>query len=145
MLVIGYGNSRRGDDAAGILVAESLRKCGIRAETCEGDAAALMEAWAGDQDVIIVDAVVTGAPVGTVHVWENWPASARATRTSSTHGLGVAEAVELSRVLNRLPARLRIYGIEALQFEPGAQISRELDSGIEEAVRRIAEDVTALG
>src|ERR1039458_5833058 len=64
MLIIGCGNRERSDDGAGILVAERLRELGIEADTRIGDAADLIEAWKGADDVILVDAVVTGAPGG---------------------------------------------------------------------------------
>ena len=138
MLIIGCGNRQRSDDMAGILVVEKLRKLGIKTSICSGQAVDLLEAWTGDEDVIVVDAVVTGAPIGTVRMWDagqvpSWGRAAPA----STHGLGLAEAIELARVLGRLPARLQIYGIEGQRFEYGAEKSPELVSGIEEVVRRI--------
>ncbi len=143
MLIIGCGNRQRGDDAAGILVAERLQQLGIPAATCSGQTADLIEAWTGADDVIVVDAVATGAPVGSVLTWDAAPAPISVTASASTHGLGVAEAIELARVLGRLPARLRIYGIEARRFEPGSEISPELDSAIEEVVRRVIAAVSA--
>ena len=70
MLIIGCGNRQRSDDGAGILVAERLRKLGIEADMRIGEAADLIEAWKGADDVIVVDAVVTGAPVGSVQAWD---------------------------------------------------------------------------
>jgi len=137
MLIIGCGNRQRSDDGAGILVAERLRDLGIPAETRRGEAADLIEAWRGTDDVIVVDAVVTGAPVGTVQAWDARQPLASARTTASTHGLGVAEAIELARVLKCLPARLRVYGIEARRFEPRAEISPEVQRAIEEVVHRI--------
>ncbi len=137
MLIIGCGNRQRGDDGAGILVAERLRDLGVSAETRSGEAADLIEAWRGADDVIVIDAVVTGAPVGTVRAWDPGrpPASVRA--SASTHGLGVAEAIELAQVLQRLPARLQVYGIEGRRFEPGVEISPEVERAIEDLARRI--------
>ena len=143
MLIIGCGNRERGDDGAGILVAERLRKLGIEADTRTGEAADLIEAWQGADDVIVVDAVVTGAPVGTVQVWDGRQPLASVRTTASTHGFGVAEAIELARVLNRLPIRLRVYGIVGRRFEPGAEISPEVQRAVEEVVRRIIDDVSA--
>jgi hydrogenase maturation protease len=142
MLIIGCGNQQRGDDAAGLRVAEKLRKLGIKADTCAGQAADLIEAWAGADDVIVVDAVVTGAPVGTVRTWDARQPLISGKVPASTHGLGVAEAIELSRALGRLPARLQVYGIEGQRFEQGAEISPELDSAIEEVVHRIVDAVS---
>jgi hydrogenase maturation protease len=141
MLVIGCGNRQRGDDAAGILVAERLRAFGVEAVACIGAATDLIEAWSGADDVIMVDAVVSGAPVGTVQVWDGPRPHAAGRTTASTHGLGLAEAIELARVLNRLPARLRVYGVEGRRFEPGAKISPEVQGAVEEMMQRIISDL----
>jgi hydrogenase maturation protease len=143
MLIIGCGNRQRSDDGAGILVAERLRKLGIEADTRIGEAADLIEAWKDADDVIVVDAVVTGAPVGTVQTWDGRQPLASVRTTASTHCLGVAEAIELAHVLNRLPTRLRVYGIEGQRFEPGAEISPEVQRAVEEVVRKIIADVSA--
>ena len=97
MLIIGCGNRERSDDGAGILVAERLRELGIDAEMRTGEAADLIEAWKGADDVIVVDTVMTGAPVGTVQAWDGrqplasvsincfdpWPWRGRSDRTGS--------------------------------------------------------------
>jgi hydrogenase maturation protease len=143
MLIIGCGNRERSDDGAGILVAERLRELGIEAETRIGEALDLMEAWNGADDVILVDAVLTGAPVGTLQAWDGRQPLASVRANASTHGLGVAEAIELAQVLDRLPTRLRVYGIEGRRFEPSAEISPEVQSAVEEVVRRIMADLIA--
>jgi hydrogenase maturation protease len=142
MLIIGCGNRERSDDGAGILVAERLRELGIEAETRIGEALDLIEAWNGADDVILVDAVLTGAPVGTVQAWDGRQPLASVRTNTSSHGLGVAEAIELAHLLDRLPTRLRVYGIEGRRFEPRAEISPEVRCAIEEVVRRIMADLS---
>ena len=144
MLIIGCGNRQRGDDGAGILVAERLRERGIEAVARVGEVTDLIEAWKGADDVIVVDAVVTGSPLGTVQAWDGRQPLASLSTTTSTHGLGLAEAIELARVLNRLPARLRVYGVEGRRFGPGTEISPEVHRAVEEVVRRII-DVYSMG
>jgi hydrogenase maturation protease len=141
MLILGCGNRQRGDDAAGILVAERLRTLGIAAEVCAGEPSELMEAWSSADDVMVIDAVVAGAPVGSVHVWDGRHPPQFATAKRSTHGFGVAEAIELGRALDRLPARLRVYGIEGKNFEVGRAVSPEVQRAVEEVVHRIAAEL----
>lgn len=143
MLIIGCGNRQRCDDGAGILVAERLRDLGIPAETRSGEAADLIDAWKGADDVIVVDAVMTGAPVGTVRAWDARQPLASVRTTASTHGLGVAEAIALAHVLRCLPARLQVYGIEGRRFDPGTEISPEVQRAIEEVARRIVARLNA--
>ena len=140
MLILACGNRDRADDAAGILVAERLRKLGIDAQECSGEAPDLMEAWNAADDVIVIDCVVTGAPAGTVHLWDaSRPLAANC--SGSTHGLGLGEAIELARALGCLPARLRIYGIEGKNFEIGGAVSAEVERGLAKVVNRIAAEV----
>lgn len=144
MLIIGCGNRERSDDGVGILVAERLRELGIEADSRIGEAVDLIDAWKGTDDVILIDAVVTGAPVGTVQTWDGWQPIACVRTNASTHGFGVAQAIELAHVLDCLPTRLRVYGVEGRRFEPGAEISPEARQAVEQVVRRIIADVSAL-
>ena len=139
-LIIGCGNTDRSDDGAGILVARRLRALGLNAVEHSGDGLALIELWHGFDDVVVVDAMVSGAKPGSVTTWdpvarpicsEDW--------RSSSHSFGPAEAIELARVIGRLPERIRIYGIEGAKFKPGVAPSVE----VMEAVRKIAGEISA--
>lgn len=138
MRIIGCGNLHRGDDAAGIVVAERLRELAIEAAVCVGGFAQLMDMWHGADDVIVIDAVVTGDPAGTVHVWDARHPIPFAKSSESSYGMGIAEAVELARALNRLPSRLQIYGIEGRNFELGTPPLPEVKEAAEKVARRIA-------
>lgn len=138
MLVIGCGNPERGDDAAGILAAQRLRELGVPAQTSSGEASALIEAWEGEDEVMVIDAVVTGACPGTLHVWDGSQTLPSCLPLTSTHGLGVGEAIALSRALDRLPRRLKVWGIEAGQFEPGSEILPAVRRAVEQVAQEIA-------
>jgi hydrogenase maturation protease len=115
---------------------------GIEAQEHGGEGLRLLESWSAAESVIIVDAVISGARVGAISVWDARTAPvARDIFRASTHAFGPAEAVELGRALGRLPPALRIYGIEAGQFEPGSSPSPEVLAAVEELARRIAEDL----
>ncbi|HEV2690218.1 MAG TPA: hydrogenase maturation protease, partial [Bryobacteraceae bacterium] len=134
-LIIGCGNPDRGDDGAGFLVAGRLRELGFPAVQHTGDGLALLDVWHGADDVILVDAMVSGADPGSVWVWdaETAPPGSKCYR-GSTHVFGPGEAVELARVLGRLPARLKVYGIEASRFDHGAPVSSEVLAGVDRVV-----------
>ena len=55
----------------------------------------------------------------------------------------MAETIELTPVLQCLPARLRVYGIEGRRFEPGVEISPEVQRAIEDGARRIVARLNA--
>jgi hydrogenase maturation protease len=139
MLIIGLGNPDRGDDAAGILVACRLVERGIAAIEHRGDPLDLIQMWQNADCAVIVDAVISGATPGTVHVWEAHITDLRDKMfRSSTHVFGLADAIELARTLGSLPKKLTIYGIEAAHFLTGAPPSPQVLTGIEHAVEQIA-------
>jgi hydrogenase maturation protease len=57
----------------------------------------------------------------------------------STHAFGVRQAVELARVLNRLPQMLLICGIEGKQFSFGAPLSPEVERSVESVAQQLLE------
>lgn len=140
MLIIGCGNPDRGDDAAGILVARRLRQLGLDALEHTGDGFALLDLWDGREEVILVDAMVSGGSPGSVSIWDpgTAPRCANDYRCSS-HVFGPTEAIELALVLGRLPSRMRIYGIEASQFQLGATVSSEVLAAVDRVVGEIAQ------
>jgi hydrogenase maturation protease len=143
-LVIGFGNRWRGDDAVGPLVAERLGRAGYDTIEIEADGTLLIEAWAGREWAVVVDAMASGAPPGTVRRFDGAEALAeslpRGSFRSSTHLIGLADAVELARALGRLPGRLTVFGVEGAGYDYGAALSERLA----EAAPRLAEDIAAL-
>ena len=137
MLILGCGNRDRGDDAAGVLIAQRLRDLGLDAQICSGQALELLDAWNGVDDVIIVDAVMTGGPAGKVWLWEGEQLPLPETLSLSTHGFGVAEAIRLARILGCLPERLRVFGIEGSRFELLGPISPEVMCAVKEVITQI--------
>lgn len=146
MLVVGLGNPDRGDDAAGVLVARRLRERGIDAIEHTGATLNLLDVWAASDRVIVVDAVISGATAGSIQVWDPWKASLTGSifRTS-THEFGLADTVELARTLDRLPAWMRIYGIEATRFEGGMEPSEEVISGVKRVADKIERLISVTG
>jgi hydrogenase maturation protease len=132
--VIGLGNEWRSDDGVGIEVAR--RVGGL---VLDGEPIRLVEALEGEDEVVLVDAVCSGAGAGTVFRFEagEEPLPASLFGASSTHALGLAEAVELARSLGRLPHRVVVYGIEGESFGFG----KGLSAAVEGAAARIVEEV----
>jgi hydrogenase maturation protease len=131
-LVLGIGNDWRSDDAAGLEVARGLRAAGMRALERGGEPTGLIDVWEGEEHVILVDAVSSGAAPGTIHRFDAdaGPLPARLF-SASTHHLGVAEAVELGRSLGRLPDKLEVIGIEGSRFGAGRGLSPKVRRAVE--------------
>jgi hydrogenase maturation protease len=107
----------------------------------DGDGARLIDAWEGAADVVVIDAVSSGAAPGTIHRLDvaEGPLPRRFFH-NSTHLFGVAEAVETARALGRLPARLVIYGIDGRNFDFGEGLSPEVEAAATEVTRRLGDE-----
>ena len=138
VLIIGVGNRDRGDDGAGPVVADRLRAKGVAAIDVAGDCTRLLDVWQDRQRVIVIDAMRSGAPVGTVRTFdairEPLPKDAF---NVSTHLFGLAAAIELARPLDRLPPNLTVYGIESRNFAVGAPMSEPVVDALSEVQCRI--------
>jgi hydrogenase maturation protease len=145
ILVIGIGNEYRGDDGAGLVAARELRARNL-AETliveCSGDGAVLMEVWEAASRVILVDTASSGAVPGTIYRFDALAQPLPADLSfQSTHAFGVAEAIGLARVLQRLPPRLIVYAIEGENFTAGANLSPQVAKAVRKVVERVTREV----
>ncbi|MEA1903628.1 MAG: hydrogenase maturation protease [Actinomycetota bacterium] len=135
-LVIGVGNEHRGDDAAGV---EVVRRLDSDRVVEISDCSRLLDAWEGEADVIVVDAMRSGRSPGSVLELDGRSQSFPTKSFPSSHSFGLADAVELGRILNRLPHRLTVYGIEALNLDPGDEMSPDVARAVSEVVSAIQE------
>jgi hydrogenase maturation protease len=133
-LVIGLGNAARRDDAAGLIAARRLG--GLEHE---GDPLALLDLWDGAGLAVVIDAVRSGAEPGTIHRFDagHAPLPAPLRGSTSTHAVGLGEAIELARTLGRLPARLVVYGIEGERFDAGAELTPPVSAAVDAVVTAI--------
>lgn len=143
-VIVGVGNAFRRDDGAGPAVAERLAGRlpeGIAVSVVPGDAAAVLAAFEGAAWAVVVDATSSGTTPGTVRCFEaaDGPLPAGLAGISS-HGMGVAEAVELARALDCLPPRLTVYGIEGADFGMGEGLTPAVDA----AVKDVAAELSSL-
>ena len=63
---------------------------------------------------------------------------------AGTHLIGVADAIELGRVLGRLPSRVVVYGIEGVTFALGAPMSAPVSDVLASVARRVGDEVARL-
>ncbi len=142
-LIIGIGNQYRGDDAAGLIAAKRIKENapnGIEVIENNGDGADLIEKWAGRNKVILIDAVLSGSPAGTIHKFTA-PGTILPSEIFkfSTHLFSVTQAIYLSASLGNLPHELTIYGIEAASFDSGTNISAEVENAINNVVQSVSQ------
>ena len=140
--VIGIGNPyRRDDGAAGAVVAALREQWGndrrVRLVELDGESVRVMQAWDGSRVVWIVDAVRSGRPPGSVHEVDARQLADlddSGARLGGGHLMGLAEAVDLARALDRLPAELHVLGVEGDDFDNGEGLSAGAAQGVARAV-----------
>ncbi len=140
--IIGIGNQARGDDGVGLVAAARLRELlpdTVAVHQHSRDGASLILLWEPGDDVILIDAVMSGAAPGTLHERDLLASPLPAGMTAvTTHALGIREGVELARLMHRLPASLRFIGVEGRDFGLGQGLSAAVTSALEELVAAMA-------
>lgn len=138
-LVIAVGNADCADDGVGPRVAALLARRleqGARLILHSGEPLDLIDQWQGARKVVLIDAAAPFSEPAAVHrVDALRSALPAAPARTSTHGMGIAEAIALARALDRLPDQLLVYAIEGRCFEPGAPMT----ASVAAAVRRVAD------
>ena len=146
-VIIGLGNPLLSDDGVGIAVAlgvgEELRaRMALTVTELHTGGIRLMEAMAGFSRAVVVDAMVSGAPPGTLHRFD--PRAFVTTKnTFSSHDTDFATAYDLGKLAGvPLPDRVFFWGIEAQEFDLfGEQFTPEVSAAVPGAIKRIVAEI----
>jgi len=144
-LIIGIGNPYRKDDDVGLYVARKVRETGLEnIDVVEGvgDGIALLNVWEGASRVIVIDSVISGREPGSVYCFDaiNEEIPTDLFTGYSTHSISVVDALELAKVLGKLPQRMILYGIEGNEFSLGVGLSPQVQKTADKLVERIIEE-----
>ncbi len=152
--VIGIGQDLRGDDAAGLEIvrrwqreyAETASLPEIQVQATDTSGLALLDLFDGMDAAVLVDAVRSQAEPGTLHRLDPDQLSSATLDSQSSHGWGVAEALQLSCTLepSLKERRLRLVGIEAGQTLMGSDLSPSVQACLPLAARAVQEEVLTL-
>jgi len=143
-VVVGIGNEYREDDGVGLVVVAEIERRGlpnVRVVSTDGEPSRMIEAWSGADVAVVVDAVrLTDPTPGRVHrmLVDDLPGHVSA---ASSHGLGVPEAVELARVLDRLPGRLVLYTVEVAETGFGVGLSDPVAAAVGDLVDTVLREL----
>ncbi len=147
VLVLGIGNPLLGDDGAGlVLLAELADAPDPLAEYVDGgtQGLGLLGYLQNRRALVILDAVTTGAPPGTVHVLRGEEALRLANRRSSTaHESNAGELLATAALLGHLPQEVIVVGIEPGSLETGIGLSDAASHALGEAVAQAREVVSS--
>jgi hydrogenase maturation protease len=148
-LVIGVGNADRGDDAVGLVIARRVREAiapgsgDVTVAELVGDQLGLLDAWAGADDVYVIDAVRSGGTPGAVYRFDATQPLGTRFRHPGSHTFSLADVVELGRALGRVPGRLVGYGIEGASFTMGAPLSPQAADAVSAVTGQLLGELAA--
>jgi hydrogenase maturation protease len=151
VLVLGLGNTLLSDDGVGPALLDHLS---ISAQRWEGQVEfvdggtqglALLGRLCGRKALIIVDAVKTGAPPGTVHrMTLGELRNANPGRAGSAHEGNAGELLAAAQLLDELPDRLFVVGVEPKKIATGLGLSAPVKRALPEASKEVHELLTQL-
>jgi hydrogenase maturation protease len=136
-LIIALGHEYRKDDGFGAYVLRELEKEVEDADQLlfhEGDVSDLLERWS-DRRVIVIDACESQGAPGRLHVLKPLllPCFVPEDPVSS-HGLGLAQTIELGEVLGKVPRDLTVFTVEGRDFSSGKGLSKEVGAAVGKAL-----------
>ena len=145
-LVLGLGNPIVSDDSVGLRVATELRpvladRVGVEVDVDYWGGLRLMERMIGYDRAVVIDAIQTGAPPGTIHRLR--PADLPTQRSASAHDANLPTALALGRQAGmHLPpdeavALVAVEAADILNF--GEQLTPEVEAAIPRAVQLVLE------
>ena len=143
--VIGVGNPYRGDDGVGAAVLATVGESlgpdpRVRLLELDGEPVRMMQAWEGSTLVWLVDATSSDLPPGSLQEVDARRLGAGDSSwrgVGGGHALGLREAIEFAAALDRLPAEIRVLGIEGDTFDHGEGLSLAVTHAVPLAAARL--------
>ena len=137
-IFVGIGHDYRRDDAVGLVVARALaahHDAGLEVCCLGEDLLRLLEFMQPGAHIVIVDAVVSGAPAGTIHHIDLLRGSdGDAQSAGSSHVFGLGQVLALAHAMGCAPTVLRLVGVEAADLSLGSGLSPAVAASIAAAV-----------
>lgn len=142
--VIGLGQELRADDAVGLEVLrrwqqqypQTAASPSLRVEISPLPGLQLLDLFEGADAVVLVDALQSGRPPGTILHLDH-DALAAFQGSPSAHGWGVAETLALAEQLGVVLPDITILAIEGESVSMGSGMSPAVEAALPEVVQRL--------
>ena len=147
IVVLGIGNPYMKDDGVGIVVAQELRKRGLGEGIVVYDSqtleASLIWQFREANALVIVDAVQSGAPFGTVSRFRISPRDAPLEGVPSLHELRLHDLVDLAG-FDLISFPVTIVAVEPKDCSLGEGLTEEMRGALPRAVDEVARVLTEI-
>ncbi len=150
VLVLGVGNILLTDEGIGVRVVEALEqryRIPEGVEVVDGGTAGmeLLETMAGRDQVIIVDAVNTGADPGTLVELRGEAVPALFRNRISPHQLGISDLLGVLAVTGELPKQMTLFGVVPWCLDTGISLSEAMTGKLEQLLELTLSELRQLG
>jgi hydrogenase maturation protease len=150
VLVLGLGNVLLGDDGLGAAAIARLERdyripSGVRVEDGGTLGLALLDLLTSAKHVILVDAVRTDSPAGTLVRLTGADVIDAVRDRLSPHQVGVADLLDAARLIGRYPASVTLLGLVPDTIDLAVVRSAAVEGALETLVAAIVCEVQRLG
>lgn len=148
--MLGIGNVLMGDDSIGIRAVEELERRFRFPEWVElldgGTSGIELLSHIMDRDcLIIIDAIKSGFPAGTVVRVEGEDVPAKFMTRISPHQLGLSDLLAAASLAGDLPRQMVLFGIEPKRVALGFELSDEVKANFDKLLETVLEELRRMG
>jgi hydrogenase maturation protease len=150
VLVMGVGSILMMDEGLGIRAVEELEKryrFPENVELLDGGTSGieLLSYISGRDHLIIIDAIKSGNPPGTVLRVEGEDVPAQFRTRISPHQLGLSDLLAAATLTDEIPKHLVLFGIEPKEIVMAIGLSDEVRAGMDRLVEVVVDELRRLG
>jgi hydrogenase maturation protease len=150
VLVLGLGNVLLGDDGLGAAAVARVERnyripAGVSLEDGGTLGLSLLGLLAESDHVILVDAVRTGSPPGTLVQIGGEDVMDAVRERLSPHQVGVADLLDAARLIGRYPSTVTLLGLVPEAIDLSVVRSGSVEGKLDELVEAIVREVQSLG
>ena len=150
VLVLGLGNVLLGDDGLGAAAVARVERdyCvppGVRLADGGTLGLSLLDLLTDSHHVVLVDAVYTEVPSGTLVRLDGADVMDAVRDRLSPHQVGVADLLDAARLIDRYPTEVTLLGLVPDAIDLAVARSSAVEGGLDELVLAIVREVQSLG
>jgi len=150
ILILGVGNVLLRDEAVGVRAVEELERRYVfppEVELLDGGTSGieLLRHLEGRERLILLDAVRSGHPPGTVLRMEGEDVPKKFMTRISPHQLGISDLLAAAQLTDELPPELLLLGVEPERMDMALGLTPAVAAGLERLLDRVLEELRRLG
>jgi hydrogenase maturation protease len=147
---MGVGSILMTDEGIGIRAVEELERryrFPENVEILDGGTSGieLLSYISGKDYLIIIDAIRSGNPPGTVLKVEGEDVPAQFLTRISPHQLGISDLLAAAKLTDEMPKQLVLYGIEPKDIVLGIGLSSEVRASLDRLIEVVVEELRSIG